>query len=195
MKIVSLRVTLSSLAAGVSLLVSTDCFAEKGPQPNICLRGCWGARAPDYPSRYNSGLNRAIIHHTASSGQWNTDSLAESKSNVRGVQNYHMDSQGWGDIGYHFLVDKLGNVFEARRDSMTGLPRGAHDGNNYNSMGFTMMGYFHPPHNNIPNTAILNALYAVIAWRMPSAWDPYGSGSYNGNNVGYLDGHLKVQVQ
>jgi hypothetical protein len=144
----------------------------KAPQPTICERACWNARAPDYTSSVNDKLNRAVIHHTASSGHWSTTSLSESKANMRGVQNYHMDSQGWGDIGYHFLVDKLGNIFEGRKDSMTARPRGAHDGCNEDSFGFTAMGYFHTPYNQVPTTALMNSLEKIIAWRMPAGWNP-----------------------
>lgn len=141
-----------------------------------------------------ASLNRAIIHHTASSGDYNTTSLSTSITKVKATQNFHMDTQGYCDIGYHFLVDKLGNIFEGRSGSMASLPRGSHDGNNGNSFGFNVMGYYHPPYNNAVTLASLDKLYDVIAWRMPSAWSPYGAGSYNGNTVGYLDGHRKVKA-
>src|SRR5688500_2555779 len=88
-----------------------------GPQPNICNRGCWAARAPNCGLTMSSALTRAIVHHTAAASDWNTTSLETSKGKIRGIQNYHMDTQGWCDIGYHFLVDKLGNIFEGRANS------------------------------------------------------------------------------
>jgi hypothetical protein len=138
-------------------------------------------------------LTRAIIHHTAGTGDYST-SLNTSKSNMRGVQNYHMDSLGWCDIAYHFLVDAGGNIFEGRAGSMASLPQGAHDSYNVNSFGFTCLGYFHPPYNQDVTSGMLDSLYDTIAWRMPSGWSPYGSGSYNGNTVGFLDGHRSVKA-
>ncbi len=162
--------------------------AGQGPQPSICTRACWGAR--DSACAQSISLTRAVIHHTANAGQWSTTSLETSKSYVRGDQNYHMDSNGWCDIGYHFLIDKLGNIFEGRKNSMSGLPRGTHDGVNNNSFGFSMMGYFHTPHNHSPTTAQRNAVCDVIAWRMPSSWSPYGGGAYGNNgNAGWLCSH------
>lgn len=181
-----------SVAAGLTFLATTLAVqAAQGPQPSICNRSCWGARGSSGCGSI-SALTRGIIHHTAGAGDYST-SLSTSKGVMRAVQNYHMDGNGWCDIAYHFLVDAGGNIFEGRSGSMSGLPAGAHDGNNYNSFGFTCLGYFHPPYNQDPTDSMLDSLYDVIAWRMPSSWSPYGSGSYNGNTVGYLDGHRKVK--
>nr|MBA4148239.1 fibronectin type III domain-containing protein [Verrucomicrobiota bacterium] len=179
-------------AAITVLLLAADVIAAKGPQPSICSRSCWGAKSSNSASQM-SGLTRAIIHHTAGS-EYNTTGLESSKSYQRSIQNLHQNVNGWGDIGYHFTVDKFGNTFEGRLGSMSSLPRGAHDANNFNSFGFTAMGYFHSPRNNALTSAQKNALEAVIAWRMPSAWSANGSGTYNGNTVGYLDGHYKVKA-
>jgi len=181
------KVFVAAFALAIPFLAS----AAQGPQPSICTRSCWAARASSGCGGMSS-LTRAIIHHTAGAGDYSSN-LTTSKSKVRGVQNIHMDGNGWCDIAYHFLVDAGGNVFEGRSGSMSGLPMGAHDGNNYNSFGFNILGYFHPPYNNDPTDAMLDSLYDVIAWRMPSSWSPYGAGSYNGNTVGYLDGHRKVK--
>lgn len=191
--------TLLALIA-LGTLAASNGFAQtcKGPKPTICERACWSARAPDYTSAQNNLLNRAVIHHTASSSHWSTTSLADSKANVRGVQNYHMDGQGWGDIGYHFMIDKLGNIFEARKGSMTGFPRGAHDGCNEDSFGFTVLGYCHPPYNNNPPAACMNSLEKIIAWRMPTGWDPIaGSPSfpaYCGTALDAVVSHRQVKA-
>ncbi len=60
------------------------------------------------------------------------------------------------------------------------------------------MGYYHTPYNNAPTDVSRGRLYDVIAWRMPSAWSPYGSGSgYCGSDgcrtVGWLDSHRNVK--
>jgi peptidoglycan recognition protein len=58
---------------------------------------------------------------------------------VQGFQDYHMDSNGWSDIGYNFLVGGDGNIYEGR-----GWERvGAHaPGYNSNSMGICFIGSF-----------------------------------------------------
>lgn len=187
----SLKRSLIGFALVSGLLTFAEVASAAGgfPQPTICTRSCWGARAPSGSISQMASLNRAVIHHTANSSDFNTTSQSTSASLVRAVQNYHMDTNGWSDIGYHFLADKLGNRFEGRSGSMSTLPRGAHDGVNTNSFGFNVMGYFHTPYNQQPTTAQRAALYDIIAWRMPNGWSPYGAGTYNSKTVGYLCGH------
>ena len=184
----------ASLLSGIgALFFASEGFAQTtpAPKPTVCSRSCWGARAPGCSISSMAGLSRAIIHHTASSSDYTTD-YATAQSKVRGVQNYHMDVNGWCDIGYHWLVSAGGHIFEGRSGSMSGLPRGAHDGCNTDSFGFNVMGYYHSPYNQTFTAAAQDSLYDVIAWRMPSGWSPYGSGTYCGNTVGKLDGHRKV---
>lgn len=192
---ISRSFTAATVLAGVATIGGGDLLAQTtpGPQPNICSRGCWNARAGSASEM--SGLNRAVIHHTAGTGDYNVSNQSQSAARVRAIQNLHMDSNGWADIGYHFLVDKLGNVFEGRvRSANTSQrPRGSHDSNNTDSFGFNVMGYYHPPYSQSFTTASRNALWDVIAWRMPNGWSPYGSGSYNGHTVGRVAGHRNVK--
>ncbi len=184
-------------AIGVALLGATFAAdAGQGPMPTICNRACWGARASAAAAQMGA-LDRAIIHHTAGASDYTTD-YNTAKAKVRSVQNIHMDGNGWSDIGYHFVVSPGGHIFEGRVNSIPSWPRGAHDGNNGNSFGFNILGNYADGSeggpNQIPTAASLNSLYDIIAWKMPSAWSPYGSGSYNGNTVGRLDGHRKVKA-
>ena len=183
---------LATLLTAATLTVQAQ--TTPGPQPTICARACWGARAASGCATM-TGLSRVIVHHTAAASQWNTTGLADSAANVRALQNYNLDVNGYCDIEYHWMIDKFGNIFEGRYGGMTGaLIRGAHDGNNFNSHGVSLMGYFHSPYNHQAPAVMLNQLYALIAWRMPAGWSPYGSGTYNGNIVGFLDGHRKVKA-
>ncbi|HPB30195.1 MAG TPA: N-acetylmuramoyl-L-alanine amidase [Candidatus Sumerlaeota bacterium] len=176
----------------IAFMVPIFAFAAgNAPQPTICNRACWSARAPKSYS-YMTSLNRAVIHHTAQATDFNTTSQSTSAANVRAIQNLHMDVNGWADIGYNFLVDKLGYRFEGRYNSMTQMTRGAHDGVNTNSFGFNVMGYFHTPYNQQPPTVMRNALYDLIAWRMPNPFTGFGSGTYNSKTVGYVCGHRNV---
>jgi len=185
------RVSLLMASASLWMVGSSTAEAGQGPQPSICTRACWGARAPNCGITQMGGLSRAIVHHTAGSGDY-SNNLENSKAVMRNVQNYHMSLSGWCDIAYHFLTDAAGNIFEGRSGAMSSLPRGTHDGCNANSFGFTALGYYHPPYNQVFTSASRNALEAVIAWRMPSAWSPYGSGTYCSRSVGFMDGHYRV---
>jgi hypothetical protein len=180
---------------GVSALFATfSASAAQGPQPSgICTRACWTARAPKCGIATMGALNRAVIHHTAGAGDYTTD-YNTGKARVRAAQNLHMDSNGWCDIAYHFLVNAGGDIYEGRSGSMSGQPKGSHDGCNTDSFGFTLLGYYHTPYNQLPTGESRDRLYKTIAWRMPSSWSPYGSSTYCGGSVGRLAGHLNVKA-
>lgn len=173
------------LLAAVSALA-----AGNYPQPTICERACWQARAPQCTMSVESSLTRAVIHHTEVTTDYQTTSLEYSAARVRAHQSYHMDSLGWCDIGYHFLVDKLGNNFEGRAGSMTTLVRGAHDGVNSLSFGFSCMGSFgFQSGQDQPTPEMLDSLTDLIAWRIPDPFNGFGSGVYGGVTCGFLCAH------
>ncbi|WP_203781068.1 N-acetylmuramoyl-L-alanine amidase [Paractinoplanes rishiriensis] len=64
-----------------------------------------------------------FVHHTAGSNDY---ACADSPAIVRAIQKYHVNSNGWSDIGYNFLVDKCGRLFEGRRGGVTKAVVGAH---------------------------------------------------------------------
>jgi hypothetical protein len=170
---------------------------SRGTKPGqYYVRSDWGARAPQCSLSYNASLNRCVFHHTASTGDYTTTGKSATFANVRGHQNYHMDVNGWCDIGYHYLVDKLGNVCTGRLDSGTLAVnvRGAHDGINDNSFGFTFMGYYHPPYSNPTTASLRQQMWQVVAWRMPNGWSSFGSGSYGGHTVGKVCSHRDVDA-
>ncbi len=83
------------------------------PQPAYVSRAAWGAdeflRNCD-PS-YTPTIKAAVVHNTATS---NSYTAADSPRIVRASYVYHTNTLGWCDIGYQFLVDKYGTLFEGR---------------------------------------------------------------------------------
>jgi hypothetical protein len=189
MKKTLILITAALAAISPELLAQTT----KAPQPTICTRSCWTARSASCTATI-AALTRAIVHHTENANDFNITTLDGGKARMRATQNYHMDTQGWCDIGYHFTVDKLGNIYEARVGSMSGMTKGAHDGCNADSFGFSCLGNFNPGINVSP-TIQRSKLYDVIAWRMPTGWSPYGSGTYCGVTAGRIDGHRVVSTK
>ena len=60
-----------------------------------------------------------------------------------GICRYHRDSNGWNDIGYNFLVDKYGQIFEGRAGGSTRPVIGAQaQGYNSHSTGIACLGTF-----------------------------------------------------
>ena len=136
------------------------------PQPVIVDRAGWGA---DESLRKGwvattAELRAAVVHHTAGTNSYTPDQSAQI---VRDIYYYHAVTNGWGDIGYNFLVDKYGTVFEGRYGSIAspdGLMRvGAHaQGYNTYSMAISAMGDYS---NIAAEQLILDRMRDVIAWR------------------------------
>ena len=134
--------------------------------PAIVPRSGWGAdesirrNAPQYAS----SVRLAIVHHTAGPNDY---SPAQAAAIMRGIQLYHVKSNGWNDIGYNFLVDRYGTVYEGRYGGVDRNVVGAHArGFNTGSVGVAVIGTFETA--NIPAAAEA-ALSAVLAWRLDLA--------------------------
>jgi flagellar hook assembly protein FlgD len=135
-------------------------------RPAIITREEWGAdesivRAP--PS-YADRVRFAVVHHTAGT---NSYSASESAAIVRGIQRYHVLANGWNDIGYNFLVDKYGQVFEGRGGGMSRNVVGAHaQGFNTGSTGVSVLGTYSSVRIS---RAARSALGHLLAWRLDVA--------------------------
>lgn len=109
----------------------------------LVARSRWSAR-PAVPSNMTvtrGGYNRITLHHTASvPGSRFDGSLGDSLRTVNTIQRNHMGNEGWGDIGYHLLIDASGRVIEGRDLRY----QGAHAGGdaNRNNIGICMLGDF-----------------------------------------------------
>jgi flagellar hook assembly protein FlgD len=138
----------------------------RASRPGIITRSEWGAdesivRAP--PS-YADRLRFAVVHHTAGT---NSYSASDSAAIVRGIQRYHVLANGWNDIGYNFLVDKYGQVFEGRGGGMNRNVVGAHaQGFNTGSTGVAVLGTYSSVRIS---KAARSALVRLLAWRLDVA--------------------------
>jgi hypothetical protein len=131
--------------------------------PPIIPRLSWGANEQIRRGSplYSPTLELAIVHHTAGSNDY---TRAESAAIVRAIQLYHVRGNGWNDIGYNFLVDKYGQVFEGRFGGVERNVVGAHaQGFNTGSFGAAVLGDYT---GRRPSAAAQNSLAALIAWRL-----------------------------
>jgi hypothetical protein len=162
-------------------------------RPRIISRAAWGAKesirraAPDY----SDTVKAAFVHHTVQS---NSYSPSESAALVRSDYLYHVRTRGWNDIGYNFLVDRYGRVFEGRYGGVTRAVLGAHAGGfNTNSTGVALLGTFTTARPTGPMLAALNRL---LAWKLDLTHvDPRGHTvlrSAGGANTRYPAGRRVV---
>ena len=162
------------------------------PQPAIISRAAWGA-APntkcDTPIAGDE-TKGVVVHHTAGTNTYTQD---QSASIVRATQAYHMKARKWCDVGYNFLVDQYGQIFEGRNGGTDRAVRAAHSGNadvNTYTMGVSMMGTFTTTQ---PTDATKDAMVRLIGWRLATTFHPaIGTYSIGGKTHNRIAGHRDV---
>jgi hypothetical protein len=140
-------------------------------RPRMVTRKQWGVDPSlgdqCWAPRYGRTIKMVFVHHTADSNNYTEN---ESASIVRGIYAYHTQSRGWCDIGYNFLVDRYGNVFQGRRGGIRKPVRGAHAGDyNVGTAGISLMGNFE---HATPPRVMKRALIRLIAWRLGTSYRP-----------------------
>src|SRR5688572_5850466 len=105
----------------------------------IVTRAEWGARNPRSKLKVNvDNVLGTIVHYSGAAAE-RKDDHAYCDDVVRSIQSFHMDSNGWDDIGYNWLGCMHGVVFEGRGWDI----RGAHAGTNIGNtqyMGYCFLG-------------------------------------------------------
>ncbi|WP_405759389.1 N-acetylmuramoyl-L-alanine amidase [Streptomyces sp. NBC_01420] len=143
-----------------------------GPRPRIVTRKGWGAdeKLREKGFAYTRTVKAAFVHHTATG---NTYRCSQAPSVIRGIYRFHVRSNGWRDLGYNFLVDKCGNVYEGRAGGVTRAVLGAHTlGFNTDTMGIAVLGTFR---DSRPPAAAVTAVSRLTAWKLGlSGADPKG---------------------
>lgn len=125
-------------------------------------RADWGSRYP--VGGYEIGrCNEFYVHHF-NSGILPERDVATAKLRVRGAQEFHISGRGWADIGYSFLIDDLGNVYEGR-----GWGRSGAHTSDYNSKGYAGC-WLGDSELAIPSAAALDAYAALIVEGIRLGW-------------------------
>ena len=91
--------------------------------PAVRPRTDWGAAPYRGSVDTADGLTRAVIHHTVNGNDY---SVAQVPSMLRSIQAYHQNTRGWDDIGYNFVIDRFGTIWEGRASSLYQPVIGAH---------------------------------------------------------------------
>jgi N-acetylmuramoyl-L-alanine amidase-like protein len=175
-------------------------------QPEIVSRQAWGADegmrtgTPEFASPA-----KLVVHHTVTP---NDD--PDPASTVRAIYAYHTRQNGWNDIGYNFLVDATGRIYEGRYSRPYGAGEtptgedaggrgviGAHaKGFNVGSVGVAMLGDFSGAAQ--PTGPAVDSLVRLLAWKADRhGIDPHGADTYtksDGSQVRFpnLGGHRDV---
>ena len=137
---------------------------------------------------YAPAVRLAVVHHTAGT---NSYTPAQAAAIVRGIEVYHVKGNGWNDIGYNFLVDRFGTVYEGRggRDRPQRDRRALAEGFNTGTSGVALIG------NYVARDADegeQDALVKLLAWRLDVAHvDPLSTVVYtSGGNAKFRAGKV-----
>lgn len=149
-------------------------------RPPVVSRTAWGnphgQTSPQAPPAYYP-VRHLVVHHTAGS---NTLAAGQTWADVvRSIWSFHTYTRGWGDIGYNYLIDPNGVIYEGRAggDDVVGF----HDTANYGSMGVSLIGTYSTVE---PTAAALDSLVALLAWKADQKRiDPMGRSFYYGCSI------------
>jgi hypothetical protein len=141
---------------------SADAATGYEIQPKIVTRAQWGAdesRAKPWPE-VSAKLSAMYVHHTAGTNDY---SRSQSAAIVRGIYAFHTGARGWPDIGYQFLVDRFGTIYQGRQNAIHDNPLGAQAGGyNTDTIGVSAMGNYDIAR---PSSALLTGIEKVLAWK------------------------------
>jgi hypothetical protein len=158
-------------------LTAEDTPRATAESPKIVSRAQWGAN--ESLKRTSGGCRRRFfrvqqlfVHHTAGS-----NALSNPKATMRAIYWFHVVRRGWCDVGYNFVIDRRGTVYEGRwarryqpwevhssEDSQGRAVAGAHVSDfNSGSVGVSLMGNFEraplPP-------SMRRSLARLLAWEV-----------------------------
>ncbi len=162
----------AALAAGPAAIVSRALSSALAPatpslqagsgQPPIVARRAWakGVAHPRVAPQYGA-VRLAFVHHTENPNGY---LAGEVPAMLRAIFLFHREVRGWNDIGYNFVVDAFGRIFEARAGGIDEPVVGAHAGGyNLVSTGVAVLGSF----GEQPiSTAARRSLQRLLAWKL-----------------------------
>jgi hypothetical protein len=150
-------------AAAIARRATLSARARQIPgAPPIITRAQWGGDSvtPRAAASYGQ-VQLAFVHHTVNANDYGPD---ESAAVVLAIAKYHRDHNGWNDLGYNFIVDRYGQIFEGRAGGMDLAIVGAQaQGFNSVSTGVACLG----THTDVAQTeAGMDALARLIGWKL-----------------------------
>jgi hypothetical protein len=153
---------LGPLASAAALSHAAPVLTAGAGQPPIIARRAWaqGMAPPRLAPEYGT-VRMAFVHHTENPNGY---SAGEVPAMLRAIYVFHRFVNGWNDIGYNFVVDSHGRIFEARAGGIDEPVIGAHAGGyNLSSTGVAVLGSFQSVPISIPAR---RALERLLAWKL-----------------------------
>lgn len=156
-----------------------------------------------WPKDYMARVYKLVLHHTADAlsvnDNTNSDdsneagtapsvslSIGDYEARLRSTYYYHTVVRGWGDIGYNYIIDGLGNIYEGRSGGDRVV--GAHVAwNNEGSIGIALMGNYQE--EEVSSGSQKGVVSALSYLSKKYNLDPAGYGSFRGKYLPNIIGH------
>ncbi len=137
-----------------------------------------------WPLQYPDKVSKIIIHHTAS-----TTGLDNPMQALRNIYHWHAMGRGWGDIGYNYIIDPQGNIYEGRAGG-EGVVGGHAGKSNVGSIGISVMGNYE--NADIPQAALTNLMRLINEKAKIHGIEINGSSLFRGEVTPNVLGHRDV---
>lgn len=138
-----------------------------------------------WPRQYSKKVQKIVLHHTAESEK---SKNREGGEKMRAIYQYHTKTRGWGDIGYNFVIDQNGNIYEGRAggDKVVGAHAYC---SNINTIGVALMGNFMNSSPTPQQVASLAQLLQGLSvkYNVPLSQKSTFHGDYSENLLGHRD--------
>ena len=154
-------------------------------RPKIIAKEDEEGRPLTWPIEKNQKIEKFVIHHTGEV----IDEERNPNEIMRAIYAFHTLTRGWGDVGYHYVIDSKGNIYEGR----AGGPEivGAHTSYyNVNTIGVALMGNFEREEPTHAQLEVLTLLLADHANRFDIV--PEGKNKFLGQTSYNISGHRDV---
>ncbi|MBL8204071.1 MAG: N-acetylmuramoyl-L-alanine amidase [Blastocatellia bacterium] len=149
----------------------------------------WHCPETSFKSKQQSArVTHLIVHHTAT-----TNEVQDWPAVVRTIWNFHAVTNGWRDLGYHYLIDPQGVIYEGRAggDKSAGIHFSCA---NTGTLGIAMVGNYL---STAPNGDALQSLEKLLATKCQQFnLDPLGAGFHasTGLKLPHIAGHLDANA-
>ncbi|WP_329129080.1 N-acetylmuramoyl-L-alanine amidase [Streptomyces sp. NBC_01476] len=142
-------------------------------RPVVIGRSTWHAdeKSVHGKPQYDRSVKAIFIHHTDNPNDY--DCKTDVPAMLLAIEETHIHDMGWDDLGYNFIVDRCGNIYEGRAGGVDRDVRGAHtEGFNVDTVGVAALGNFGKG-QKVPRP-MLEAIASIAAWKLDPGIDPRG---------------------
>jgi len=150
-------------AAHAAVVSIAPAWGASASQPRIHTRAEWGGDQCPTRGVHYGRVRAAVVHHTVTANEYTRDQVPAA---MLAICRFHRNTNGWNDIGYNFVVDRFGRIWEGRDGGIDEAVLGAHaQGYNSQTTGIANLGEF----TQTPQSeAAIAAMARLIAWKLPN---------------------------